>query len=34
MSPNAGLFQREEFIGRSVMVRKLKMLPFEFVVRG
>ncbi len=27
-------FQREEFIGRSVMVRKLKMLPFEFVVRG
>ena len=27
-------FQRPEFEGRTVLVEKLRMLPFEFVVRG
>ena len=27
-------FQKSEFEGRTVLVKKLKMLPFEFVVRG
>jgi len=27
-------FQKPEFEGRTVMVEKLKMLPFEFIVRG
>ncbi len=27
-------FRREYFRGRTVMVKKLKMLPFEFIVRG
>jgi phosphoribosylaminoimidazole-succinocarboxamide synthase len=27
-------FQKPEFEGRTVLVEKLKMLPFEFVVRG
>jgi phosphoribosylaminoimidazole-succinocarboxamide synthase len=27
-------FRKDEFEGRTVMVKKLKMLPFEFVVRG
>ncbi|MDR0491364.1 MAG: phosphoribosylaminoimidazolesuccinocarboxamide synthase [Oscillospiraceae bacterium] len=27
-------FQKDEFEGRAVLVKKLKMLPFEFVVRG
>lgn len=27
-------FQTEEFEGRAVLVKKLKMLPFEFIVRG
>ena len=27
-------FQKEEFEGRTVLVKKLKILPFEFVVRG
>jgi phosphoribosylaminoimidazole-succinocarboxamide synthase len=27
-------FQKEEFEGRTVLVRKLKILPFEFIVRG
>ena len=27
-------FQKDEFEGRTVLVKKLKMLPFEFVARG
>ena len=27
-------FQKEEFKDRTILVKKLKMLPFEFVVRG
>jgi len=27
-------FQKDEFEGRTVLVKKLKMLPFEFIVRG
>jgi phosphoribosylaminoimidazole-succinocarboxamide synthase len=27
-------FQKSEFEGRTVLVKKLKMLPFEFIVRG
>jgi len=27
-------FQKDEFEGRAVMVKKLKILPFEFIVRG
>jgi len=27
-------FQKAEFEGRTVLVEKLRMLPFEFVVRG
>ena len=27
-------FQTDEFEGRAVLVKKLKMLPFEFIVRG
>ena len=27
-------FQKEEFEGRTVLVRKLNILPYEFVVRG
>ncbi len=27
-------FQKPEFEGRTIMVKKLKMLPFEFIVRG
>jgi phosphoribosylaminoimidazole-succinocarboxamide synthase len=27
-------FQKEEFEGRTVMVKRLKILPFEFIVRG
>ena len=27
-------FRKKEFEGRAVLVKKLKMLPFEFVVRG
>jgi len=27
-------FQNNEFEGRTVLVKKLKMLPFEFIVRG
>jgi len=27
-------FQKDEFEGRAVLVKKLKILPFEFVVRG
>jgi phosphoribosylaminoimidazole-succinocarboxamide synthase len=27
-------FQKEEYLHRTVLVKKLKMLPFEFVVRG
>jgi phosphoribosylaminoimidazole-succinocarboxamide synthase len=27
-------FQKSEFEGRAVLVKKLKMLPFEFIIRG
>lgn len=27
-------FQKPEFEGRTILVKKLKMLPFEFIVRG
>jgi phosphoribosylaminoimidazole-succinocarboxamide synthase len=27
-------FQKDEFEGRAVLVKKLKILPFEFIVRG
>ncbi|MCL1971313.1 MAG: phosphoribosylaminoimidazolesuccinocarboxamide synthase [Candidatus Bathyarchaeota archaeon] len=27
-------FQKEEFEGRTILVKKLKILPFEFIVRG
>jgi len=27
-------FQKDEFDGRTVLVKKLKMLPFEFIIRG
>jgi len=27
-------FQKDEFEGRTVLVKKLEMLPFEFIVRG
>jgi len=27
-------FQKSEFEGRTVLVKKLKMLPFEFIIRG
>ena len=27
-------FQKSEFEGRAVLVKKLKILPFEFIVRG
>ena len=27
-------FQKDEFEGRTVMVKKLKILPFEFIIRG
>jgi len=27
-------FQKDEFEGRTVMVKSLKMLPFEFIIRG
>jgi phosphoribosylaminoimidazole-succinocarboxamide synthase len=27
-------FQKDEFEGRTVLVKKLKILPFEFIVRG
>jgi len=27
-------FQKSEFEGRTVMVKKLKILPFEFIIRG
>jgi phosphoribosylaminoimidazole-succinocarboxamide synthase len=27
-------FQKDEFKGRTVLVKKLKMLPFEFIIRG
>ncbi|MCL2254410.1 MAG: phosphoribosylaminoimidazolesuccinocarboxamide synthase [Lachnospiraceae bacterium] len=27
-------FRKDEFAGRTVLVKKLKMLPFEFIVRG
>jgi len=27
-------FQKDEFEGRTVLVKKLKMLPFEFIIRG
>ena len=29
-----GYFQKGEFEGRAVLVKKLKILPFEFIVRG
>lgn len=28
------LFQKEEYLGRAALVRKLKMLPYEVIVRG
>ena len=27
-------FQKDEFAGRTVLVKKLKIMPFEFIVRG
>jgi phosphoribosylaminoimidazole-succinocarboxamide synthase len=27
-------FQKDEFAGRTILVKKLKILPFEFIVRG
>ncbi|MCL1958897.1 MAG: phosphoribosylaminoimidazolesuccinocarboxamide synthase, partial [Spirochaetes bacterium] len=27
-------FQKSEFEGRTVLVKKLKILPFEFIIRG
>jgi phosphoribosylaminoimidazole-succinocarboxamide synthase len=29
-----GYFQKNEFEGRTVLVKKLKILPFEFIIRG
>ena len=29
-----GYFQKSEFEGRTVLVKRLKILPFEFIVRG
>lgn len=34
LSDMPGYFQEKEFEGRTVMTKKLNMLPYEFVVRG